>query len=79
MHTRERNDIFQPLQIPDNQRPMRPRTRIRDIEMVSIFLRWELRAGLILNPVPEDRGLTFEFAALVVGRDPVEDRVFFVL
>jgi hypothetical protein len=37
--------------------------------MVSTFLRWKLGIGLVLDPVPEDGGLSLELAALVTGFD----------
>lgn len=50
-----------------------PRTGIRDIEMVTVFLRGKVRARLSGDPVPEDGLLTLEFTGLVVGIDPVGD------
>lgn len=57
---------------------MRPRTRIRDIEMISVFLSWKLCARLILNPVSENGGLPLVFAALVTRLHPVEDVIVLV-
>lgn len=68
-----RDDVFQPLQFPHNQGPMRPRTGVRDIEVVAILFGGELGTLLGRDGIAEHGGLAFELAALVVGRNPVED------
>ena len=73
MHARNANNILQPLELPHDERPMRPGTRVRDVEMVPVLLGRELCVGLVLDEVTEHRGLALEFAALVVGQDPIED------
>lgn len=50
-----------------------PRTRIGDIEMVSIFLRRELGTGLPRDPVPEDGLAAFELPRLVIRGNPIGD------
>lgn len=79
MHTREWNKVFQSLQLADNQSPMRPRARVRDIEMISSLLSRKLGTGLARDPVPKLRDLPLEFARLVFGIDPVEDIFLVVL
>src|SRR5262245_16788890 len=62
MYTCKSYDSIQPLQLPHNQCPMRPWTRIRHIQMIPPGLRGELRARLVLDPVPKDRRLSLKFA-----------------
>jgi hypothetical protein len=53
----------------DDECAVGPGTGIGNVEMVSTFLRRELGIGLVLDPVPEDGGLSLELAALVTGFD----------
>ena len=48
---------------------MGPRTGVGNIEMVSAFLRWKFGIRFVMNPVPKDGGLAFEFTAFVTGFD----------
>lgn len=79
MHTGKGYNILQTLQLPHDQSPMRPRTRIRDVKMVSIFLSGELGAWLVLDEAAEDGLLPLKLAALVARLDPIEDRIFLIL
>jgi hypothetical protein len=74
MHARKRDNVLQPLQLAHDQRAMRPRTCIRDVEMVASCFRWEFAA--FLDEVPELRLPAFELARFVVGCYPVGDFVF---
>jgi hypothetical protein len=77
MHARKRNNALQPLQLPHNQRAMRPRTGVRDVEMVPARLGRELAA--FLDEGPELRLAAFKLAGFVVGRYPVGDLIFCLL
>lgn len=44
--------------------------------MVSTFLSWEFGIGLVLDPVPEDRCLALELAALVTRFDLFFESVY---
>jgi hypothetical protein len=79
VYAREPDNVFQPFQFPHNQRPVRPRACIRDIEMISIFLGRKLGARFVLDEVSKDRRLTLEFARLVAWCHPVEDVVVFLV
>jgi hypothetical protein len=65
MHAVVGDDVFKALQMADNECAMGPGTGIGNVEMVSAFLRWKLGIGFVLDPVPEDGGLSLELAALV--------------
>ena len=69
MHARKRNNALKPLQLTHDQRAMRPRTGVRDVEMVPASLGRELAA--FLDEGAELRLAAFELARLVVGRYPV--------
>jgi hypothetical protein len=71
MDAREWDDILQTLQTPNNKRPVRPWTCVGDIEMIAVFLSGELCSRFVFNEGAEDRLLAFEFASLIVARDPV--------
>lgn len=62
----DRYDIFEAFQLAHDKSAGSPRTRIRHIKMIAIFLGWELTAGL--DEVPEGRRRTLE-GALCVGGD----------
>lgn len=65
----------------DQNRPSRhkgdgvltPRTRVRDIQMISALLGRELGVRLFGDPVAEDRGLALELAGFIVRVNPVGD------
>lgn len=73
MHTRIRDDIFEALELADYEGAVRPGTCVRDVEMVSSFLGWELAA--FLDEIAELRLSSFEFAGFVAWCDPVGDFV----
>jgi hypothetical protein len=77
MHAGKGDDVLQPLQFPHNERPMRPRTRIRHIKVIPILLRRELSSRLSRDEIPILRDLALEFSALVAGRNPICDLTFF--
>lgn len=75
MHTRERDNLVQTLQFPDNQYPMCPWTSIADVEMISVFLGREFGAFVSRYEVSELGLATLEFTGFVVRVDPVGDVV----
>jgi len=77
MHARKRNNALKPLQLTHDQRAMRPRTGVRDVEMVPASLGRELAA--FLDEGAELRLAAFELASFVVGRYPVGYLIFCLL
>ena len=57
MHDRDRDDVFELLQLAEDQRAVRPRAGERDVEVVAAGLRLEAARAA--------------FGRLAVGRDPV--------
>lgn len=50
-----------------------PWTSIRDVEMISVFLRRELSSGLAGDPIPKRRLSALEFSGLVIWIHPGSD------
>ena len=50
-----------------------PWTCIAHVEVVPVFLRWELRSWFILDEVPENGLTSFELARFIGWRDPIGD------
>src|ERR1700731_4479961 len=58
------NRIFEAFQPAENYRPMRPRTRERNVKMITPALRWIRRRAITFHPIAERVFLAFEGAAL---------------
>lgn len=54
-------------------RKLTPRAGVGDIEVVSIFLRWELSSRFPRDPVSEDRRLTFELPGFIGRVHPISN------
>jgi len=54
-------------------RNLTPRAGVGDIEVVSVFLRWELSSRFPGDPVSEDRRLTLELSRFVGWNHPIGD------
>lgn len=54
-------------------RKLTPRAGVRDIEVVSAFLRWELSSRFPRDPVSEDRRLALELSGFIGWVHPIGD------
>lgn len=69
----EGDDVLEPLELPRDERPVRPGAGVRDVEVVAALLGGELGAGLARDEVAERADLALELARLVVRLDPLGD------
>lgn len=60
----DRDDVLEALQFADDESPVGPRTRIRNVQVISALFRWKLCARFLRDEVAEGRLTPFELAIL---------------
>lgn len=73
VHDGEADDVLEALEPARNERAVRPRARVADVEVVAALLGGVLRAGFARDGVAERGDLALELAGFVAGLDPVCD------